>query len=204
MKTNIGKSFIVCLCVLVASSSCFQKHIRALTAKVHSLFGNEPCDDVSSTASTWKPNDNDAQPTVSECNIHTDDRNYLFGVDWRNVSSRIANNWWIIAVSSLLPFFVFWRIQYVMRYKLHDWKKSFIQKEKAYTRSRRLTLPDLTLAKHARRESLAESTQKLTNRPKKMSQCNISQFKSIRKNSFERNEELLGDSKRVHLIRRRH
>ncbi|XP_026813767.1 uncharacterized protein LOC113554218 [Rhopalosiphum maidis] len=203
MKTNIGKSLVVCLCVLVASNSCFQKHIQTLTAKVNRLFGNEPCD-VSSTASAWKPNDNDAQPVVSKCNNNTDDRNYLFGVDWRNMSSRIANNWWIIAVSSLLPFIVFWRIQYNMRHRLQDWKKSFIQKEKAYNRSRRLTLPDLTLAKHARRESLAESTQKLTNRPRKMSQCNISQFKSMRKNSFERNEELLGDSKRVHIIRRRH
>jgi len=40
--------------------------------------------------------------------------------------------------------------------------------------------------------------------PKKMSQCNISQFKNMRKSSFEKNEELLGDSKRVHIIRRRH
>ncbi|XP_025209086.1 uncharacterized protein LOC112604326 [Melanaphis sacchari] len=204
MKINVGKSFIVCLCLLVASSSCFQKHIQALAAKVNKLFGNKPCDGVSSTESTWKPNDNDAQPAVLECNNNTNDRNYMFGVDWKNVSSRIANNWWIIAVSSLLPFLVFWRIQYIMRYKLQDWKKSFIQKEKAYIRSRRLTLPDLTLAKHARRESLAESTQKLTNRPRKMSQCNISQFKSMRKNSFEKNEELSGDSKRVHIIRRRH
>lgn len=79
------------------------------------------------------------------------------------------------------------------------------------------------MAKHARRESLAESTQKHTSnylknntirevltvlnildRPRKMSQCNISQFKSMRKSSFEKNEELSGDSKRVHIIRRRH
>ncbi|CAI6351014.1 unnamed protein product [Macrosiphum euphorbiae] len=198
--TDVGKSFVVCLCVLVASGSCFQKHIQALTAKVNRLFGNEPCDCVSS--SSWKPNDNDPQPAVSQCNNYTGNRYNLFGVDWRSMGSRIANNWWIIAVSSVLPFIVLWRIQYNMRHRLHDWKKSFIQKEKAH--SRRLTLPDLTLAKHARRESLAESTQKHTNRPRKMSQCNISQFKSMRKSSFERNEELLGDSKRVHIIRRRH
>ncbi|KAL4132346.1 hypothetical protein QTP88_009514 [Uroleucon formosanum] len=202
MKTNVGKFFVVCLCVLVASSSCFQKHIQALTAKVNKLLGNEPCDSVSSTASAWKPENDDAQPAVPQCNNYTGDRYRLFGVDWRNVSCRIANNWWIIAVSSVLPFIVLWRIQYNMRHRLHDWKKSFIQKEKPH--SRRLTLPDLTLAKHARRESLAESSQKHTNRPRKISQCNISQFKSMRKSSFERNEELLGDSKRAHIIRRRH
>lgn len=49
-------------------------------------------------------------------------------------------------------------------FQLHEWKKFFIQKEKSYAHSRRLTLADLTLAKHARRESLAEATQKLTSK----------------------------------------
>ncbi|XP_022167294.1 uncharacterized protein LOC111031581 [Myzus persicae] len=201
MKTNVGKSFVVCLCLLVASSSCFQEHIQTLTSKVIRLFGNDPRDSVSSTTSGWKSND---KPVLQCTNNYSNDRYHLLGVDLRYLGSRIANNWLIIAVSSVLPFIVFWRIQYNMRHRLHDWKKSFIQKEKEYTQSRRLTLPDLTLAKHARRESLAESTQKHTNRPRKMSQCNISQFKSMRKSSFEKNEELSGDSKRVHIIRRRH
>lgn len=40
----------------------------------------------------------------------------------------------------------------------------FIQKQKSSLHSRRPTLPDLTLAKHARRESLAEGMLKLTSK----------------------------------------
>lgn len=50
-------------------------------------------------------------------------------------------------------------------FQLHEWKKLLIKKEKAsYINSRRLTLPDLTLAKHVRRESMAEATLKMTSK----------------------------------------
>ncbi|XP_015368235.1 PREDICTED: uncharacterized protein LOC107164795 [Diuraphis noxia] len=204
MKTDVGKSFVVCLFVLIASSSCFQEHIQALTAKVNRPPGNVPRERISSTSPSWESNGNEVgRSCTSQCS-YSNERYRLFGYDLRNLVTRIANNWWIIVVSSVLPFIVFWQIKYNMRHNLHDWENSIIQKEKADTHSRRLTLPDLTLAKHARRESLAESAQKHMNHPKKMPQCNISQFKNMRKSSFEKNEELIGDSKRVHIIRRRH
>lgn len=58
-------------------------------------------------------------------------------------------------------------------FQFDDWKKSIIQKEKTDNHSRRLTLPDLTLAKHARRESLAESTQKNISKYLKKIQCTV-------------------------------
>lgn len=115
MKITVGKTLVVCLCMLVASGSCFQKHIQTLTAKVNRLFWNDQCDSVSSTCHPDIP-----PPAVSQCDDYTtDDKHHLFGIDWRNVCSKIANNWWIIAVSSLLPFIVFWRIQYNMRQKVN-------------------------------------------------------------------------------------
>lgn len=50
----------------------------------------------------------------------------------------------------------------VCLFQLQQWKRLPLQKDQraAYNGSRRLTLPDLTLAKHARRESLAEASLK--------------------------------------------
>lgn len=181
MKTHVVKYLVVCLglCVVAASCSCFQKHIPPPTANVNTLFEMEPSGSVSSTASS------------KQCNSCTDGglHSNLLGVNWGDVSSKIANNWLAIAMCSFLPFIVFW---HNMKHRLQDWKKSFILKEKADTYSRRPTLPDLTWAKHARRESLAESTQNHKNRALTMSQYSIS-----------KNQEL-GDTKRVHIIRRRH
>jgi len=125
MKTDFGKSFVVCLCVLIASSSCFQEHIQALTAKVNRLLGNEPYDSLSSTASAWKSNNNDAQSCTLQCD-NSYDRYRLFGYDLRYLGSKIANNWWIIVVSSLLPFIVFWRIQYNIRHNVNIQQIRFI------------------------------------------------------------------------------
>lgn len=115
MKIDAGKCIIVCLCIFVVSCSCFQRHIQALTAKVNELFGKKPCED-DSTPPSWKL-DHD-RPVVSQCS-NNDDKFYLFGINWRSISSKVTNNWWIIAVSSLLPFIVFWRIQYNMRNKVN-------------------------------------------------------------------------------------
>lgn len=110
-------------------------------------------------------------------------------------------------------------------FQLQEWRKLLIKKKKPYIHSRRFTLPDLTLARHARKESLAEATQKLSSKlliklryyannliinltildnSRKPSQCSISQFRSTRKTLIETNDELLGDIKRVRIIRRRH
>lgn len=110
MKTNAGKCIIVCLCVVV-SCSCFQNHIQALKAKVNELFGNKPIEN-DNTPPLWKLDHNG--PAVSHCGDN-DDTFYLFGINWRSIGSKVANNWWIIAISSILPFIVFWRIQYNMR-----------------------------------------------------------------------------------------
>lgn len=123
MKTNVGKSFVVCLCLLVASSSCFQEHIQTLTSKVIRLFGNDPRDSVSSTTSGWKSND---KPVLQCTNNYSNDRYHLLGVDLRYLGSRIANNWLIIAVSSVLPFIVFWRIQYNMRHRVNVQKTQIV------------------------------------------------------------------------------
>jgi len=198
MRIDTGTLILVYLCVLVVSCSCFQKHIQALNAKVNELFGKKVSDDENNIPPVLKPEH--IGSSVSQ-NNNTDDKFHMFGINWRNICSKITNNWWIIAVSSLLPFILFWRIQYNMRNRLQEWKKVFVKKEKPYNYSRRLTLPDLTIARHARRESLAEA--KFANRSRKMSQSNISQFRN-RRNSIERNDDPSGDMKRVHIIRRRH
>lgn len=99
-----------------------------------------------------------------------------------------------------------------------------IKKKKPIIHSRRITLPDLTLARHARRETLAETTQKLSSKllikhkyytyyliisliildnSRNQSQSSISQLSSTRKTLIEKNDDL-GDIKRVRIIRRRH
>ncbi|KAL5243769.1 hypothetical protein ACI65C_011179 [Semiaphis heraclei] len=54
MKTDIGKSFVVCLCVLIASSTCFQGHTRAETTKVKKSLGNALGGRIGSTSLPWE------------------------------------------------------------------------------------------------------------------------------------------------------
>jgi len=112
MRIDTGTLILVYLCVLVVSCSCFQKHIQALNAKVNELFGKKVSDDENNIPPVLKPEH--IGSSVSQTN-NTDDKFHMFGINWRNICSKITNNWWIIAVSSLLPFILFWRIQYNMR-----------------------------------------------------------------------------------------
>lgn len=114
MKINIGKLILIYLCILVVSCTCFQQHIQALTSKVNELFGKK-ISNVDNTPPVLKVNQN--EPIVPECD-KTNNKYYLFGIDWRSISSKITNSWWLIAVSSLLPFIFFWRIQYNMKKKV--------------------------------------------------------------------------------------
>lgn len=116
MKIDAGIYVIIYLCVLAASCSCFQKYIHTITAKVNELFGKQLCKD-DNTPPVWEINP-DGLSVVSQC-YNTDDKFYMFGVNWKNISSKVANNWWIIAISSLLPFIVFWRIQHNMRKRVN-------------------------------------------------------------------------------------
>jgi len=129
MKTDVGKSFIVCLCVLIASSSCFQEHIQPLTANVKEPLGNVPRERISSTNSpSWESNGNEVRKSCTSQCSYSNERYHLFGYDLRNLVTRIANNWWIIVVSSVLPFIVFWQIKYNMRHnvKVQQTQISFI------------------------------------------------------------------------------
>lgn len=120
MRIDVGKCIIVYSCLLTVSCSCFHKHIQALTTKVNELFGRKSYED-DTTPPVWKFNND--KPVVSQYN-NSDEKLLLFGINWRNISSKMANNWWIIAVSSLLPFIVFWQIQYNMRKKVNiQWDK---------------------------------------------------------------------------------
>lgn len=113
MKIDVWKFSLVYLCVLVVSCSCFQNHIQTLTAKVSELFGKKPYKDnsYSTVTSVGKLDDEIVGP---QCNNTNDTLNF-FGNTWRNIRSKIANNWWIIAGSTLLPFIFFWRVQHNMR-----------------------------------------------------------------------------------------
>jgi len=170
MKTDVGKSFFVCLCVLIASSSCFQEHYKAVTTKVKGLLGNNvPRERISSTSEPWQSNGNKVRCSQQCCYS-----NRLYGFDLKHlvtIVKIIKNNWWIIVVSSLLPFIVLCQIKYNIRQckSSTDINKFYInlfwirniffrstsgksQSSKNNTYSRRPTLPDLNIAKHTCRE----------------------------------------------------
>jgi hypothetical protein len=111
MKINVWKIVFIYSCILFVSCTCFQKHIQALTSKVNELFGKKLCHD-DNTPPILKD-----EPIVPHCD-KTNNKYYLFGIDWKSISFKITNNWWLIAVSSLLPFILFWRVQYNMRKKV--------------------------------------------------------------------------------------
>lgn len=114
MKINVAKLILIYLCILVISCTCFQKHIQAITSKMNELFGKKLCND-DNTPLVFEVNQD--EPVVPQCD-KTNNKHYLFGIDWRSIRHKIAKNWWIIAVSSLMPFILFWRIQYNMRKKV--------------------------------------------------------------------------------------
>lgn len=116
MKIDVGKCIIVYSCLLAVSCSCFHKHIQALTTKVNELFGRKSYED-DTTPPVWKLNND--KPVVSQFNNSDEKLQLLFGINWTNIRSKMANNWWIIAVSSLLSFIVFWRMQYNMKKKVN-------------------------------------------------------------------------------------
>lgn len=112
---------IIYLCVLAASCSCFQKYIHTITAKVNELFGKQLCKD-DNTPPVWEINPDGPPSVVSQC-YNTDDKFCMFGINWRNISFKVVNNWWTIymlyAISSLLPFIVYWRIQHNIRKRVN-------------------------------------------------------------------------------------
>lgn len=109
MRIDVGKCIIVYSCLIAVSCSCFHKHIlQALTAKVNELFGKQSCEGDAAPPA-WEL---DSDGPVASQRGENDEKMQLSDVDWRSICSKIANNWWIIAVSSLLPFVVFWRAQY--------------------------------------------------------------------------------------------
>jgi len=108
------------LCVLATSGSCFHDHIRTLSSKVSELFGKKQCAGESDISPpVWKINDE--KPTVTVQYNDTDGDTLLcaFGIEWSRVSTDIVNNWWIIALSSLLPLVVFWRIRCNMKKRVN-------------------------------------------------------------------------------------
>lgn len=114
MRINVWKFSLVYISVLVVSCSCFQNHIQSLTDKVNELFGKKPFkDDSYGTVTTEGKLDNGE--TIGPKFNNTNDKLNFFGLTWRTISSKIVNNWWIIAFSTLLPFIIFWRIQYNMK-----------------------------------------------------------------------------------------
>lgn len=113
MRTDAGKCIIITVCLLCCAAvncSSFRKHYQTFAAKVNGLLhGTEPCDDDATTVPPVL--DAGGEPVVAA--VPDGEKYRLFGVDWMAVSVKTANNWWIIAVSSLLPFVVLWRIQYL-------------------------------------------------------------------------------------------
>lgn len=123
----------MCLCILVAvSCSCLPEHVQTLVSKVYDLFGIKSSQtDRDGTTITPPSLQQEQQPNRDKPNVDsqqpcrgTGDETLcpLFGMDWKNVSSKITNNWWIIAVLSLLPFALFWRVQYNMRKRVNAGK----------------------------------------------------------------------------------
>ncbi|XP_050420419.1 uncharacterized protein LOC126833248 isoform X2 [Adelges cooleyi] len=67
---------------------------------------------------------------------------------------RLEDYWWIILLSTLLPLFIFFKIESSICKNNSSWQKMCdVECKPLNPKNRRLTLPDLTLAKHARRES---------------------------------------------------
>jgi len=95
MKTDVGKSFIVCLCVLITSSSCFQEHYEEVTTKEKGPLGNNVHRErISSTSESWQYSSNTER---------------LYGFDLIHlfiIVQTIENNWWIILLATLLPYFL--------------------------------------------------------------------------------------------------
>lgn len=124
MKTDAGKCLTVCLCFfVVASRSCFHVRRRTLAAgdKAQEVFGRKTSgsDDNDTTAATTTPA-RDESPQHRSTGHDGQTLHPLFRVNWKNVGSEIANNWWIIAVSSLLPFAVLLRrVQNNMRKRVN-------------------------------------------------------------------------------------
>lgn len=115
MKINVWKIILIYSCILLINCTCVQKHIQTLTSKVNELFGRKLCNDDNTPPLLKVTQDESVVPHCDE----TNNKHYLFGIDWKSISFKITNNWWLIAVSSLLPFILFWRIQYNMRKKVN-------------------------------------------------------------------------------------
>lgn len=108
------------VCVLVARGSCFHEHIRMLSSKASELFGKKPCAGENDTIPpVWEINHKKPTVTLQYNDTDGDKPLSVFGIEWSRVSTDIANNWWIIALSSLLPLIVFWRIQHNMKKKVN-------------------------------------------------------------------------------------
>lgn len=110
MRIDLGKLVVLYLCVSTASCWCFQKQVQALTNKVNELFNKQPCEANPMHPMSLKVGNRADNTTNGKYN--------LFGIDWSVVSSKISNNWWIIAMSSLLPFVMYWRTQCNMRQRV--------------------------------------------------------------------------------------
>lgn len=110
MKITIVKCIFVYLWVSAAGCLCFQSHLPVVSEKL--MFAEE----VENTSpSPTQKLDSDDEPISN----NTNGKYNLFNVDWSFVSSKISNNWWIIVMSMLLPFVMFWRIKYNMRKRVN-------------------------------------------------------------------------------------
>ncbi|VVC37328.1 Hypothetical protein CINCED_3A006926 [Cinara cedri] len=210
MEINV-KKFIIIVVYVIGLAVGFFLYINYLQVPTQTLV-----DDVSEKiAGLMFPNyekNQKLQLWRADSSSKDDD---LFLNNCDDINDALAEDWWIfdnnvmiILISSMIPFVVFYTMQWFNGQPANvpenlDWSESLGQREAMYANNRRLTLPDLTLARHARRESLAENAQNMPNRPRKMYQC-VSKFRKMRKNSFERNDDSVGETKRAHIIRRRH
>lgn len=116
MKIDVGKFVIIVvyLCVLVVGDGLYlKKQIQPLTAKVNELLVEKQYrDDKKPQVWDLKCSEDNNGPVVKQCN--GTDGNLSSLLNWRNIGSKIANNWWIIiALSFLLPLMIFYTMQLV-------------------------------------------------------------------------------------------
>ncbi|XP_050546871.1 uncharacterized protein LOC126908649 isoform X1 [Daktulosphaira vitifoliae] len=192
------------ICVFLICCTCLKKTFHWLISPHHSKFNEQELlktsDEIKMKAKITFEKSNELLLTRDQYSSYLS----LFFGSWKTLISDLTKYWWITIVSTLLPLFMYWRFKCNIRIKFSEWKTNCNQnKQNEKNNSRRLTLPDLTLAKHARRESMIDKQKKLYTIDRQQSISNATtELNLSRKWSFDRGEDMPSEKKRTHLIRR--